>query len=65
LVLIWWRNPKFTQEGLSFQPFFTTLRKPCPQHGNTGDEMLTHVDKALYKAKEAGRNKVILYAPGT
>ncbi|MFZ5819724.1 MAG: diguanylate cyclase domain-containing protein [Chloroflexota bacterium] len=33
-----------------------------PLHGNNGDEMLTRVDQALYQAKEAGRNKVILYA---
>jgi GGDEF domain-containing protein len=34
-----------------------------PQHGSTGDEMLSRVDHALYQAKEAGRNKVILYTP--
>jgi len=33
-----------------------------PQHGSTGDEMLSRVDHALYQAKKAGRNKVILYA---
>jgi diguanylate cyclase (GGDEF)-like protein len=33
-----------------------------PRHGSTSDEMLMRVDKALYQAKETGRNKVILYA---
>ncbi|MBN1454098.1 MAG: diguanylate cyclase [Anaerolineales bacterium] len=34
-----------------------------PQHGNTDDEILSRVDKALYQAKATGRNKVVLYAP--
>ena len=33
-----------------------------PQHGDDSDEILMRVDKALYQAKQSGRNRVILYA---
>lgn len=32
-----------------------------PLHGTTGEEILQRADQALYQAKEAGRNQVVLY----
>jgi diguanylate cyclase (GGDEF)-like protein len=33
-----------------------------PEHGSTIEELLDHADKALYYAKESGRNKTVLYS---
>jgi diguanylate cyclase (GGDEF)-like protein len=34
-----------------------------PRHGQNSDEMLIRADKALYRAKGAGGNQVVLYSP--
>src|SRR4030095_7668499 len=33
-----------------------------PEHGGTVDEVLSHADFAMYRAKEAGRNLLRVYA---
>jgi diguanylate cyclase (GGDEF)-like protein len=34
-----------------------------PIHGSNVDEILSATDKALYQAKETGRNKIVIYSP--
>jgi len=36
----------------------------CPRHGTSTEELLDRADKALYSAKEAGRDRAVLYAAG-
>lgn len=33
-----------------------------PAHGNTGEDALLRADRALYLAKETGRNRIIIYS---
>ncbi len=33
----------------------------CPEHGAGADEILNHADKALYFAKDTGRNRTVIY----
>jgi diguanylate cyclase (GGDEF)-like protein/PAS domain S-box-containing protein len=35
-----------------------------PEHGSTGEEILTNADRALYHAKEFGRDQVVVYQSG-
>ncbi len=34
----------------------------CPEHGAEADEILSRADKALYCAKESGRNRTVIYS---
>lgn len=36
----------------------------CPVHGRSPEELLDRADKALYTAKEAGRDRAVLYSAG-
>lgn len=36
----------------------------CPEHGAGADEILNRADKALYFAKETGRNRTVIYHEG-
>ncbi len=36
----------------------------CPTHGRSPEELLDRADKALYAAKEAGRDRAVLYTAG-
>ncbi len=35
-----------------------------PQHGLNGEDVLLRADRALYRAKELGRNRIVLYEEG-
>jgi diguanylate cyclase (GGDEF)-like protein/PAS domain S-box-containing protein len=35
-----------------------------PEHGNSLDELLSRADKAMYVAKQSGRDRAVLYEPG-
>lgn len=37
----------------------------CPIHGETVEELVGRADQALYSAKEAGRDRAVLYGTGT
>jgi diguanylate cyclase (GGDEF)-like protein len=36
-----------------------------PSHGNTVNELITLADKAMYQAKVAGRNRVVVWNPAS
>ncbi len=48
-------------EGMKLSATFSAGVATFPQHGATGDAILQAADKALYKSKDAGKNKVIPY----
>jgi diguanylate cyclase (GGDEF)-like protein/PAS domain S-box-containing protein len=48
-------------EGIKFSITFSAGVATFPQHGHTGDAILQAADKALYRSKNRGRNKVTAY----
>lgn len=51
----------FEYEGMKFSTTFSAGVATLPQHGHTGDLILQAADKALYRSKDSGRNKVTAY----
>ncbi|HSG45516.1 MAG TPA: diguanylate cyclase [Anaerolineales bacterium] len=54
-------NAFIEYEGLHLKTSFSAGVAGFPVHGSTSDTILNTADKALYQAKNSGRNKVILY----
>lgn len=54
-------NAFIEYEGLHLKTSFSAGVAGFPTHGSTSDNVLTAADKALYQAKNAGRNRVIMY----
>jgi len=48
-------------EGIKFSITFSAGVATFPHHGHTGDLILQAADKALYRSKNSGRNKVTAY----
>jgi len=48
-------------EDMKLSATFSAGVATFPQHGKTGDAILQAADKALYKSKDAGKNKVTTY----
>ena len=62
-----WRNDianSFIEyEGLHLKTSFSAGVAGFPAHGAKSDPILNAADKALYQAKNSGRNKVVMYDP--
>jgi diguanylate cyclase (GGDEF)-like protein/PAS domain S-box-containing protein len=54
-------NAFIEYEGLHLKTSFSAGVAGFPVHGSTSDALLNAADKALYRAKYTGRNRVILY----
>ena len=48
-------------EGMKFSTTFSAGVATFPQHGHTGDLILQAADKALYRSKDSGKNRVTAY----
>ncbi|MGD1808898.1 diguanylate cyclase [Dapis sp. BLCC M126] len=56
------RELSLKNQGKILQSITVSLGVACfPLHGSTKEEIIQRADKALYRAKKAGRNRVILY----
>jgi diguanylate cyclase (GGDEF)-like protein/PAS domain S-box-containing protein len=54
-------NAFIEYEGLHLKTSFSAGVAGFPMHGDTSDSILNTADKALYQAKNSGRNRVIIY----
>jgi len=45
-------------DGMKFSITFSAGVATFPEHGSTGDEIVQAADKALYRSKNGGRNRV-------
>lgn len=54
-------NAFIEYEGLHLKTSFSAGIAGFPLHGSNSDAILTAADKALYQAKNSGRNRAILY----
>jgi len=52
-------------EGMKFSITFSAGVATFPQHGSTGDSILQAADKALYRSKYSGRNRVTEFVEET
>ena len=48
-------------DGMKFSTTFSAGVATFPQHGQSGDSVLQAADKALYRSKDGGKNKVTAY----
>ena len=56
-------NSFIEYEGLHLKTSFSAGIASYPMHGSTSDMLLNAADKALYQAKDGGRNLVVMYEP--
>jgi len=55
---------KITADGGEFGIKFSGGMAAFPIHGATNAEIIIRADEALYKAKQLGRDRVVVYQPG-
>ena len=64
-----WRKAASSMDTISgerkFGITFSAGVAAFPVHGLTGEEVLTNADRALYRAKELGRNRVVVCQQGS
>lgn len=55
-------NTTIEYEGMKLSATFSAGVASYPQHGDTDEFVLQAADRALYRSKDAGKNKVTMYA---
>ncbi|MCL2145037.1 MAG: GGDEF domain-containing protein [Endomicrobia bacterium] len=54
-------NKKYKEDGKTFSVTISAGISSYPKDGKTIEQIINAADKALYKAKQEGRNRVVLY----